>query len=605
MPFNVSAGEMKKAIEEAGPVGSVSVEVAVLQQCDAQGAGCGSSGDRGYGFKFSITFNDVVVAAPSLTVEELIFLGGPVALGGPEKSNTMTFEMSNTVQLVRAGRFSNAAVVSYSVYDSPPAGATQEDAGSNQWLTPFTVMFFAERPPLDLASSRAAALVSVDVTSIITLKQITLAVPVKASYVKIQRNGFGPLSFAEVEVFAERLNSLSTYAKGSPISPSTPVTPYQPEQSFAHTFNDLPYDGTWIVQISQAAASAASLAKSQGGWSGALGTVGEAVLVVTDLVGITHTYYQDLAAHVTALPKHGNLSTTATAALNGYGDWRDAFETTVSGELAVRPGGDVPRGICYGVHSSEQRDTTWGNGQGPLPGAYYKCPDSFGQGPLLDGLRMLGPTPAEVMLRHERLVVYQPRAEFLGHDSFVYQVRDGLNVQTHAAGNALSGQGPSNEVQLHVRNCRAYAAALTRNDAVPSHALCSCSQSASLPVGGSNATACAITRASLCGDPVSRAQFLSMCVACTYSAATTGSASTAGYNSAACKAETIRAVSFVVTRGLCSHKQPMDCSAEISSPEGFETFNFLSLGAAFGSAYFTALGDSFGGQGWYNSPPLA
>jgi len=605
MPFNVSAGEMKKAIEEAGPVGGVSVEVTALQQCDAQGAGCGSSGDRGYGFKFSITFNDVVVAAPNMAVEELIFLGGPVALAGPEKSNTMTFEMSNIVQLVRAGRFSNAAVVSYSVFDSPPAGATQEDAGSNQWLTPFTVMFFAERPPLDLASSRAAALVSVDVTSIDTLKQITLAVPVKASYVKIQRSGFGPLSFAEVEVFAERLNSLSTYARGSPISPSTPVTPYQPEQSFAHTFNDLPYDGMWIVQISQAAASAAALAKSQGGWSGALGTVGEAVLVVTDLVGITHAYYQDLAAHVTALPKHGNLSTTTTAALNGYGDWRDAFETTVSGELSVRPGGDVPRGICYGAQSSEQRDTTWGNGHGPLPGAYYKCPDSFGQGPLLDGLRLLGPTPTEIMLRQERLVVYQPRAEFLGHDSFTYEVRDGLNVQTHAAGNALSGQGPSNEVQLHVRNCRAYAAALTRNDFVPSHALCSCSQSASLPVGGSNATACAITRSSLCGDPVSRAQFLSMCVACNYSATTTGSVSSAGFNSAACKAETIRAVSFVVTRGLCSHKQPMDCSAEISSPEGFETFNFLSLGAAFGSNYFTALGDSFGGQGWYNSPPLA
>jgi len=605
MPFNVSAADMKKAIEEAGPVGSVAVEVIALQQCDALGAGCGSSGDRGYGYKFSITFNDVLVAAPSVSVQDLTFLGGPVLLGGREKSNTMSFKMDNTVKLVRAGRFSNAATVSYAVYDNPPADAVQAKAGSNAWLTPFTVMFFTDRPPEDLAASRAAALLSVDVTSIDTLAQITLAVPVKASYVKIQRQGFGPLSMAEVEIFAERLNSLSTYSRGSPVSPSTPVTPYQPEQSFAHTFNDLSYDGMWIVQISQASASSVGLTKSQGGWSGALGTISEAVLVVTDLVGVTHAYYQDLAARVTALPKHGNLTTTRSGTLSGYGDWRDAFETTVAGELAVRPGGDVPRGLCYGRESSEQRDTTWGNGRGPLPGAYYKCPNSYGQGPLLDGMRQLGPTPVDVLLRGERLVLYQPRIEFLGHDSFTYEVRDGLNVQTHSAGNSLTGEGVSNEVQLHVRYCRSYAAALTRNDTVTAHPLCSCSQSASLPVGGVNDSACAVTRDALCANPISRAQFLTMCVACSYSAAITGNSASAGYKSAACKAETIRAVSFIVTRGLCSNRQPMDCSAEILSPEGFETYNFLSLGPAPSSNYFTALGDSFGGLGWYNSPPLA
>ena len=88
-----------------------------------------------------------------------------------------------------------------------------------------------------------------------------------------------------------------------------------------------------------------------------------------------------------------------------------------------------------------------------------------------------------------------------------------------------------------------------------------------------------------------------MCLACNQSSST-----------AQCKVQTMRAVSFVTSRGLCSAVPAMDCTGETLSQDGgraLDAVHYWSLGPAFGEDYFAALGNSFGGLGIYRSSPLA
>ena len=608
LPFNATAAAVKKALEAAGGgrVGSVAVDRELLQQCNANGGGCGSGVPRGYGYQYSLSFVDLMVAAPAVEVVEPVFLGGPVAnAAGGEKQNVMPFQLQSDVAVQRLGRFINSADVRY----SSSAQATPDmlgEPGVNEWLTPFAVMFFNERPPDDLETSLALAQLSFTVKTIDTVEHISLQAPIKANYIKIQRLGFGSLALAEVEVFPERVASLANYVLGSPIKASPVTSSYQPEESFSHTFSGLEYSGQWLAVIEQHVGS--SPRQTQEGWSGDMGTISEAVLVVTDLIGLVHTYYQDLSAVVTSLPRHGALQATGPAIVSGYGNWREALEVTSAGELAVRPGGWLRLGYCYGRESSEQRDFSWGNGRSREPGAYYWCPESFGQGPQLESLRVAGPAAEERFLRGERLVMYQPRIGFLGPDAFSYVVYDGLNVQTHAVGGSINPIGSKNEVGIHVRYCRAYAAALSRGTSLPLeiHPLCACAQSQRLVVGGVNSTACMAGRMDLCSDPSTRGQFINVCLAC--SSVLTNSSSAVGFakpvESAECAVQTMRAVGFVTSRGLCSSKPAMDCVADISTSEGPDAEGYTSIGPAGGGDYFSPLGDSLGGQGWYRSAPL-
>ena len=62
------------------------------------------------------------------------------------------------------------------------------------------------------------------------------------------------------------------------------------------------------------------------GYSYAAGTLAEVVLVVTDLAGVVHTYYQDLRVEVERLPKYGALSTVVASTPSSYAAWRNSFE---------------------------------------------------------------------------------------------------------------------------------------------------------------------------------------------------------------------------------------------------------------------------------------
>lgn len=609
MPFNVSASELKKRIEDAGPVGNVAVERDTLQQCDARGGGCGTGIERGYGYIYTMTFNDLAVEAPLIEVTDLVFLGGPVSNAGKEKTNVLTFKMSNHVDILRRGHFMGSSVLRYSAADPANVPSVATKGQSNEWLTPFSVMFFDHTPPTagGLEAAAKEAMLIFEVLSIGKLAHIALQAPVMTSYIRIQRHGFGSLSLAEVEVFGEKINTLSSYDRGAPIVPSTVVSPYQPEESFSHAFASRSIAGTWLVEVSQL--NPVQTGSSEGGpapravgvmgYGGAYGSISEAVLIVTDLVGIVHTYYQDLAAEVTTLPKHGTLSLTEPSTPSPYLDWRESFEVGVQGVLTVRPGGLMKLGYCYGRETSEQRDSSLGSGRiSASAAASYWCPESSGQGPSLDSQRELGGTPQQVFLRRERVVLYQPYIGFIGPDTLTYKVYDGLNTQTHSIGGGLNaGTGTENQIQLHVRNCRAYASDLSR-PLPPVHPLCRCGQSERSIV--SNTTSCATALIDLCSDASMRSQFSATCLACF----PTASKSTA-IATAQCKVQLIRSTSFLTSRGLCSLEHAMDCSSETVTLDGKDSVPFLSLGPASTFDKFTALGDSLGGQGYFSSAPLA
>ena len=89
-----------------------------------------------------------------------------------------------------------------------------------------------------------------------------------------------------------------------------------------------------------------------------------------------------------------------------------------------------------------------------------------------------------------------------------------------------------------------------------------------------------------------RARFNTMCLACS---------GTLGYNSADCTAETMRAVSLLTVRGLCSSDASMDCTSETVTNNGVDRWEYLSLKPPGSEKAFTYLGTNLGGAGYYRS----
>jgi hypothetical protein len=85
------------------------------------------------------------------------------------------------------------------------------------------------------------------------------------------------------------------------------------------------FDGRWLLNIDQAVVADD---KSPFGTSGSIGTISDWILIITDLAGIVHTYYQDLRAMVDTLPKYGKLLQMPRSTPDPYGDWREAFDVT-------------------------------------------------------------------------------------------------------------------------------------------------------------------------------------------------------------------------------------------------------------------------------------
>jgi len=219
--------------------------------------------------------------------------------------------------------------------------------GDNLWLTPFWVMLFDAPPPGDLTSSIATAIWSQQYFSVETMLQIVLPNSIPATYLKIQRVGYGSLSMAEVQVFQEKVNSFAYYSYGSEIQSSPVTRPYQPVTPLDITYANVQFAGRWLLQITQDSAVAP---KHNEGWSGSFGTISDWVLVITDLAGIVHTYYQDLTAEITSLPRYGKMYSAPRFTPDPYGDWREAFDVTESGQIVPTEPGKQPRGMCYGKY---------------------------------------------------------------------------------------------------------------------------------------------------------------------------------------------------------------------------------------------------------------
>ena len=99
--------------------------------CDPYGAGCEKGKEFGFGHIYRVTFMDVQVAEPSVSVTDVTFVGGSVdgsnGFGASnEVSNVREFDMDNRAYVARSGEFIEVEASS--------------EGQENEWLTPFYVM---------------------------------------------------------------------------------------------------------------------------------------------------------------------------------------------------------------------------------------------------------------------------------------------------------------------------------------------------------------------------------------------------------------------------------------------------------------------------------
>jgi hypothetical protein len=313
-------------------------------------------------------------------------------------------------------------------------------------------------------------------------------------------------------------------------------------------------------------------------------------LIITDMVGVVHTYYQDLRAEVTSLPKYGKLINAVRHTPSPFGDWREAFEVGPGEELVPRDGGRRYLGICYGVDTSGKNGVRSGDPKANLdinmvrPGTSGPrfCTDNYGVGLSIDLARNLGDYPNQYFLRYERIVLYKPNLNYIGPDYFTYIIHDGLNIQNHVSGSSATLIGSTNEVTLHTRYCRRYAKAVQFNVQKAVNPICVCAQNEIGVIP--NRPACDAARTQMCRDPMASVQFLSLCQVCF---------GVQGIQSGECQAQTGRAVSYLTKSQMCNALPVMDCSDEFVTVDGAEATNYLTLQPPEDDQSFSDLGNFF------------
>jgi hypothetical protein len=602
--YGASAAEVKAKIQERKELGIVDVTRATLPVCGVLNNenGCGVGVLHGYGYKYYIKYLNLQTFEPVMRIIEEAFVGGPVtgilnaanSVGyngaSGETSNFLTSQKETIVTLERKGYFQQVPEVEVYAKNSG-ADVLQYSSGavpgSNKWLVPYWVMLFDKPPPEDLETGLKEAIWYQKYDKMGTFEQVVLNRDFKVTYLKIQREGYGSLSLAEVEVYQIKLNTMSSFDRGNPVNPSVLTRPYQPEQSFSSSFNNLKFDGRFLLQINQ---KVLKLSNNIQGYSGNYGTISDVVLIITDMVGVVHTYYQDLRAELTSLPKYGKLINAVRHTPSPFGDWREAFEVGLDETLVPKDGGRRLLGICYGVDTSGLNGIRSGL---PLPNVDINqvrlgtngprfCTDNYGVGLSIDQHRVLGDRPNQYFLRYERMVQYMPNLNYLGPDYFTYIIHDGLNIQNHVSGSYATGVGSTNEVTVHSRYCRTYAKAVQFNVQKPIVSICVCAQNEKSIIP--DRPACDVARTSLCKNSDLAAQFSSMCQVCF---------GVLGLGSSECLAQTGRAVNYLLKNQMCDTLPVMDCSEEYVTLDGRESTNYLSLKPPVTDESFTDLGNFF------------
>lgn len=535
-----SASNVQLIVSDIGALSQISIHREVI---------VGDSFIKGHGWRYLVTFHGIEVAEPHIEVLNSTFIGGYDLIENELVENIQSFQLNVGAQLFKRG-------VAKSV--SKAASAIGGVNGENTWLLPYYLFLFEEtgsQPPDSLEESIAQAVWYHKYETIDKLEQIVLNIPYSnIGYVKIQKVGQSQLSFVELEVFATELRSLKWYREGYPIKPSSILSPYQLVDSFAHAFDYTKYTGRWSLQITS---SNAHTKKNIRGWEGSVGTISDWVLVVTDLAGIVHVYYQDIRGVVTTKPKYGTLQVAALHTTSNYQDWRQRFEITASGEITTKKGFERALGSCINV------DTTGMNGvQSQLDGYRY-CSENYGVGPSL-GNRKFGDYPDEIYIDNYRLLYYTPNYQYLGTDFFTYKILHGLMNQ-----NEVNEKGDS-EVTIHVRNCRD-----NQKDRISAHSLCVCVPSEQTVI--SNWSSCSANVYQICtNSSESKSHFVNLCETCSnnYLEANNVTFNEVSFN---CLTEISRSVSYLTSNRQCDIEPLYACKDELVTKTGKEQFSHLSL----------------------------
>eukprot|EP00596_Hydrurales_sp_CCMP1899_P010339 CAMPEP_0119052500 /NCGR_PEP_ID=MMETSP1177-20130426/73777_1 /TAXON_ID=2985 /ORGANISM="Ochromonas sp, Strain CCMP1899" /LENGTH=335 /DNA_ID=CAMNT_0007032087 /DNA_START=59 /DNA_END=1066 /DNA_ORIENTATION=+ len=303
IPIGADETTVTNIINKVFQIGAVNVIREVLPLCNSPGV-CGVGlGERGFGFTYTVTFISITTLAPVLTVIELTRAGPFAAF------------LQSSVDIIRIGFYQQVPITD--VYGKgipvPPNPARMGDSesekreyfstiygnnflidhtlspDSNEWLTPFYVMLFDEiglvknvngpsAPPLSLQDSLNKAVWFQRFESITLVERITLPRAYPVSFLKIQREGYGILSLAEVMMYPERLNTFKAYKRGTPVQRAAVTQPYQPAYPFREAFKNKKFDGRWTLTVTQDGTAGTGNGPS-------LGTISDYVLVITDYAG--------------------------------------------------------------------------------------------------------------------------------------------------------------------------------------------------------------------------------------------------------------------------------------------------------------------------------
>ena len=329
--------------------------------------------------------------------------------------------------------------------------------------------------------------------------------------------------------------------------------------------------------------------------------------------GHVRTYYKDLQAVVTSLPKFGTLSTSIsppqglTPKTPGYGDFQEDFLITGDTEarLNTAKGAERKVGLCYGVVGTDD----------PYGTVRSSCDNNFNfnMPPSLSD-HILGNTPDVVYLRNERTVLYTPYLHYLGTDHFTYEMYDGLNVQIHSGvggGEGIEGNMPlvttQNEVTVNTVNCRHSGYLKQFNVKQTPHPLCACDSTEVSLIG--DTYACGVARNIVCGvtsqtTTTSTVQaFYNLCVVCPDwnldPRSGTGSSSSNSFPKGECLSQIGRAVSMLKLAGMCGTLPRSDCSDEVVTMQSGERTSYLSLKSPSALGSISDFGTGLGGVGWY------
>ncbi|RYG70361.1 hypothetical protein EON64_00370 [archaeon] len=466
----------------------------------------------------------------------------------PKEEDVHAFSITTIVVVVRPGEYQ---VVPKQYFVEPGKrtnGASSDTEFANPWLTPFYLMLFdyascntsaaaCSYPPNGLNESIKESVwfqrcVAIDGVLIVTLPR-----QFNVTHVKIQREGYGSLSLAELEVFPVRLNPLQGYNLGSPLQSSNPLLPYQPLVPFYSVFTTNVYDGLWYLNVQMNRTSSGQ------------GKIGDIAILITDYAGIVHVHYQDITAYVSSLPRHGSLFTTYAGSPRMFAQYPEVmnlqWKELIPQDIArVRPLGICSAGrrqdrITADLLSVDQSRMANANtvnvaSSGDLD---HACADSFGA-PMQLIPQNSGDVPIQKLQRSQRAVYYLPSPGFVGDDSFEYVVTNPHDRQEY-----------KRTVSITVQTCQQFANAETDEYLQGvSHPLCLCVPSADRLVG--NKSACLGGLNSLCGNASYANNFFSLCSACNMLSTLTVSASSAVEDT--CNLWLLRAVAALQQRQLCN-----------------------------------------------------